>query len=231
MYFLYNQACQVGLYNDDMSTKQRIDDLLNSAGIPPRQRKRELANICGITYEAVRRWYSGDTASIDAENLARIAKHFRVSIDWLATGRESATRHPALAEDDKSASTVPIYKTPDAPIESDEQPSRWIELGSLGELSDFSGMVWGYIEQSEGMLPRIKPGELVIVRGDPARIVSGHTYLIRIDGEAILAYVKKVPGGYIASFESNQSGWHERSIEQSSILAELVFFFPSQVFR
>jgi len=52
--------------------------------------RRTLAGICGISTQAVRDWEDGSTKNIKHEHLASIARHFRVSIDYLITGSRAA---------------------------------------------------------------------------------------------------------------------------------------------
>jgi len=70
-----------------MKIIDRIDQLLSEAGIEEREKKKKLASVCGISYESVRKWYSGQTSAIDTEHLASISKYFRVPLDWIATGK------------------------------------------------------------------------------------------------------------------------------------------------
>ncbi|MFB8830218.1 helix-turn-helix domain-containing protein [Azotobacter sp. CWF10] len=48
--------------------------------------RRAIADACGISYEAVRQWFSGNTGSIRNENLIAIAETFDTTIDWLLAG-------------------------------------------------------------------------------------------------------------------------------------------------
>lgn len=69
-----------------MKTIDKITQVLDRAGVPVRSRRTELARVCGISYEAVRKWFSGDTTDIEAENLLRIASHYGVAVDDLLGG-------------------------------------------------------------------------------------------------------------------------------------------------
>lgn len=71
----------------------------------PRGVKRAIASACGISYEAVRQWYAGDTGNIKNENLAAVAEKFDTTVDWLLSGDgdpprrgPSAPTRPAQAE-------------------------------------------------------------------------------------------------------------------------------------
>ncbi len=49
--------------------------------------KRDLANTCGVSYEAVRQWFAGDTANIKNESLVAIAEGYDTTVDWLLSGK------------------------------------------------------------------------------------------------------------------------------------------------
>jgi hypothetical protein len=74
-----------------MDVIQRIEKLLEYREVPPRSRKRSLADACGITYEAVRQWYTGSTENIKHENLIAISKKWRGNLNWLLTGNGPVT--------------------------------------------------------------------------------------------------------------------------------------------
>lgn len=48
--------------------------------------KRDIANTCKISYEAVRQWFAGDTDNIKNENLSAIADGYDTTVDWLLSG-------------------------------------------------------------------------------------------------------------------------------------------------
>ncbi len=65
---------------------ERIQHLLAERGVKPRSIKPTLAKVCGISYEAVRQWFAGDTSNIRNENLMAIAEEYEVTVDWLLSG-------------------------------------------------------------------------------------------------------------------------------------------------
>jgi phage repressor protein C with HTH and peptisase S24 domain len=72
--------------------------------------KRDLATTCGVSYEAVRQWFAGDTGNIKNENLSAIAEGYDTTVDWLLSGkgeppRRSASAKPAV-EPTKSAADL-----------------------------------------------------------------------------------------------------------------------------
>ena len=77
-----------------MNVIDRIQSLLQARGVPRRSVRRELAKTCEISYEAVRQWFSGDTANIRNEHLVSIARKYKVSVDWLLSGDLSELTKP-----------------------------------------------------------------------------------------------------------------------------------------
>ena len=55
--------------------------------IGPRGFKRDIATTCGVSYEAVRQWFAGDTGNIKNENLVAIAEGYDTTVDWLLSGK------------------------------------------------------------------------------------------------------------------------------------------------
>lgn len=72
--------------------------------------KRDIANTCGISYEAVRQWFAGDTENIKNENLVALAEGYDTSVDWLLSGRGEPPRKAEIkavaAKDSGSGSSA-----------------------------------------------------------------------------------------------------------------------------
>lgn len=82
-----------------MNVIDRIQSLLQARGVPRRSVRRELAKTCEISYEAVRQWFSGDTANIRNEHLVSIARKYKVTVDWLLSGDPSELNKPDTAQE------------------------------------------------------------------------------------------------------------------------------------
>lgn len=54
--------------------------------------KRDIATTCGISYEAVRQWFAGDTGNIRNDNLSAIAEGYDTTVDWLISGKGEPPR-------------------------------------------------------------------------------------------------------------------------------------------
>jgi len=69
-----------------MDFRDRLFDLRRQAGLS----QEELANLMGVTRQAVQKWEAG-TSRPDMDNLVSLADYFKVSLDYLATGKEAAS--------------------------------------------------------------------------------------------------------------------------------------------
>ena len=68
-----------------MDFRERLFNLRRQAGLS----QEELANLLGVTRQAVQKWEAG-TSRPDMDNLVSLADYFKVSLDYLVTGREAA---------------------------------------------------------------------------------------------------------------------------------------------
>lgn len=66
-----------------MNFETRLYELRKKAGVS----QEELANLVGVSRQAVQKWEAG-TSRPDVDNLTALAGYFNVTLDWLITGRE-----------------------------------------------------------------------------------------------------------------------------------------------
>ena len=66
-----------------MDFRDRLFDLRRQAGLS----QEELANLLGVTRQAVQKWEAG-LSRPDMDNLVSLANYFQVSLDFLVTGKE-----------------------------------------------------------------------------------------------------------------------------------------------
>jgi phage repressor protein C with HTH and peptisase S24 domain len=87
-----------------MKTTDRITQLVltRKPAIGIRSVKRDIATTCGISYEAVRQWFAGDTENIKNENLVALSEGYDTTIDWLLSGKGEPPRRK-----DSSANNAP----------------------------------------------------------------------------------------------------------------------------
>ncbi|ATR83038.1 Cro/Cl family transcriptional regulator [Pseudomonas sp. HLS-6] len=69
--------------------------------------KRDIATTCGISYEAVRQWFAGDTENIKNENLVAIADGYDTTVDWLLSGKDEPPRKRDLGPTGISRQSAP----------------------------------------------------------------------------------------------------------------------------
>lgn len=67
-----------------MDFRERLFELRRQAGLS----QEELANLLGVTRQAVQKWEAG-TSRPDMDNLVSLAEYFKVSLDNLVTGKET----------------------------------------------------------------------------------------------------------------------------------------------
>lgn len=68
-----------------MDFRDRLFDLRRQAGLS----QEELANLLGVTRQAVQKWEAG-TSRPDMDNLVSLSDYFKVSLDYLVTGKEAS---------------------------------------------------------------------------------------------------------------------------------------------
>ena len=75
-----------------MEFSQRLYELRRKAGLS----QEELANLVGVTRQAVQKWESG-ASKPDLDNITALAGYFQVSLDYLIAGREAEPAPPPPA--------------------------------------------------------------------------------------------------------------------------------------
>ncbi|MCY1287777.1 hypothetical protein D9M70_367900 [compost metagenome] len=77
-----------------MKTTDRITKLVlaRKPNLGARNVKRDIADTCKVSYEAVRQWYVGGTENIKNENLIALAEGYDTTADWLLSGKGEPPR-------------------------------------------------------------------------------------------------------------------------------------------
>lgn len=114
-------SSQAFLYISPMNTIDRIEKLLIEKGVPRRKVKRALADVCDVSYQAVRDWFTGSTQKISPDYIALIAKEWKSTTDYLITGDTSTLKDPTKDAED-SINKLPL----DAQLELYEKLGRVI---------------------------------------------------------------------------------------------------------
>ena len=178
----------------------RIEQLLLDAGVPKRQVRRELADACKISSQAVGDWFNGKTKKISPDYLATIASKWGTTSDYLITGKHP----PALHVGEKSAvynAGQREYQVPEAnpaiPLISMDMAADWqsISIFDSGEKIDFypspvacspNSFILELIDSSmdDGSPGAYHQGEWVYI--DPEQTANtGDDVIANIEGKAV----------------------------------------------
>ncbi len=81
-----------------MKITERITQLVlaRKPALTVRNVKRDIATTCGISYEAVRQWFAGDTENIKNDNLVALSEGYDTTVDWLLGGKGEPPRRKAV---------------------------------------------------------------------------------------------------------------------------------------
>lgn len=93
---------------------ERVLLLLKARGLGDREIRPALVKVCGVAYQSVKDWMTGDTQKIGAEHLAKIARHWNTSLEWLTdgTGRmDSNTGRPSATNPLQAVSSALLWDT------------------------------------------------------------------------------------------------------------------------
>jgi len=92
------------------SVSDRIEYLLKNNGVASREVRRQLSEICGISYQAVSQWFNGSTKNIESQHLAKIAKKYNTSLEWLISGTGDMTQEQEqIIATDEDFAFIPFY--------------------------------------------------------------------------------------------------------------------------
>ncbi len=185
------------------SVSERIENTLRNSGIAPREVKRTLAVLCGISYQAVSQWFSGSTKSIDAVHLAKIANAYNVSLEWLVTGQKAITPEPienfvlvtshGIEENPNPDDFlwIPRYRVKgscgDGFINHDEESKgglmfrrNWLSAMGLPNRSEHMSVIYA---DGDSMWPNINKGAVLLINHKYGRMENGRVYALLVGDE------------------------------------------------
>lgn len=141
----------------------------------------QLAKEIGVSSSTIAMWESGEREPKNYETLEIIADFFNVNMELLLTGTIAPTRIPVLG---KVVAGIPLDAIEDI-IDYEEIPHSMAKSGEF-----FALQIKG-----DSMEPRIKDGDVVIVRKQPD-VESGEVAIVLVNGdEATIKKVQKFNGG------------------------------------
>jgi phage repressor protein C with HTH and peptisase S24 domain len=223
-----------------MNIIDRIKALLTHRGIKPRNMRSELSKACGISYQAVSQWFSGETANIKNDNLAAIAETYGSSVDWLLTGKGEMLSEPAPARLDgsnvvslrskgRSANgelSIPLYNVR-AAMGHGQVPAEYIETvrhltihethlvnrGIAFTKAENLAVITGWGQSMEGT---INDGDPVIIDHGINEFIGDGVYVFSWDN---LLYIKRLQKHSLAQFDmiSDNSKHKDQVVEVSDV--------------
>lgn len=141
----------------------------------------QLAKEIGVSSSTIAMWEIGEREPKNYETLEIIADFFNVNMELLLTGTIAPTRIPVLG---KVVAGIPLDAIEDI-IDYEEIPHSMAKSGEF-----FALQIKG-----DSMEPRIKEGDVVIVRKQPD-VESGEVAIVLVNGdEATIKKVQKFNGG------------------------------------
>ncbi|MCF3156610.1 MULTISPECIES: XRE family transcriptional regulator [Pseudomonas] len=160
-----------------MKITDRISKLVltRKPAVGARGLKRDIATSCGISYEAVRQWFAGDTGNIKNENLVQLADKYDTTVDWLLSGKgEPPRRGDAPAHGKSQVSSGAAEKVMEmirkhAGKSLDAEAQEKIAAAALTA----AGEAQGKVIQADFSGLKAKPEEIVIRQYD-VRASMGH---------------------------------------------------------
>lgn len=223
------------VHSENMNITDRMTALLTARGVKPRSIKPELAKACGISYEAVRQWFAGETSSIKNEHLIAICRRYKTSVDWLLTG---------IGEMDWNSASAPDAEFETQSPSTDDYASipQYTARGSAGNghLNDHVEVKGGLAfkrewlsrlgvkenrcsviyAQGSSMEPSIFDDEVVLINHDETTPRDGKVYLIRRpDGEIIIKrLVRTMNGWLIRSDNDDKRRFPDEIIDSNDLL-------------
>lgn len=175
--------------------------------------KRQISNTCGISYEAVRQWFAGDTGNIKNDNLLAMAEGFDTTVDWLLTGKGDPPRRSAQSnvlvgdfarkqQDDEIV--IPQYDVAGSMGPGQVLPKEYIETvrnitvrteylreqGITYTHADSLSVITGF---GESMGATFSSGDPLIVDQGVNSVVVDGVYVFTLDGMLYIKRLQRLP--------------------------------------
>lgn len=175
------------------SISERIEYLLKKNGVASREIRRRLSEICGISYQAVTQWFNGSTKNIESQHLAKIAKEYNASLEWLISGTGEMTlldQELEVIATDEDFAFIPFYDAHGScgdgynngdhvVIKSELAFKRtWLKAENLQE-KDLAIIT----AKGDSMSPTISDGAILLINSNYKRLESGRVYAIVVNDE------------------------------------------------
>ena len=157
---------------------------LKTARKAKRMTQTEVAKSIGLTQSAYSDWERGET-KIDSQSLKKLAALFEVSVDYLLGNDEAPT---------KKGARIPVLGDVAAGIPMDAIENV-IDYEEIDAAMAATGEYFGLRIKGASMEPRIREGDVVIVRKQEDA-QTGDTAVVLVNGDsATVKRINKEPGG------------------------------------
>lgn len=166
--------------------------------------KKEIAQMAGVSPGAVTQWLTGDTTSLAADPLIKLAKALRVRVEWLKDGTG-----PVEEEDAEPADDLHDYAMVQRlDVKASQGPGNLVfhasEKSRLAFRKDFlksegvkernALLVYG---DGHSMEPTIPDGAILMVDRGCQEFINNKIFLIWLGDEALVKRLRKEIGGGI----------------------------------
>lgn len=174
--------------------------------------KSELARIAGVSPSSVSDWLSGKSKGLRANVAIKIAKHFRISTSWLATGIGLPEQEEIAAiDDDDNLDNHKYVQIKEYKITFAGGPGTEPDIEELEESVPIPYRLSWFQERhinpahckrfevsGTSMEPLLYAGDKITVDMNDTTIQSGHVYALHIDGELrVKKLIKQINGNLI----------------------------------
>lgn len=185
-----------------------------------------LAEKSGVKQGTISRIERGNQRK--SEYADQLAKALGCTIEWLLTGKDEHTINEPKSEYAKS-SPIPLFaKRVLGHYPKSTTPENI--SGAMAFASGASNSTFAYIEQDEGMSPKVQIGDTLFI--DPeAKLERGSSslYLFKIEGKAHLGKIMDTPKGLILHFEAQLKGWEDLPVKPRQYIGKVVAIIPSWI--
>ena len=189
--------------------------------------QKKLGSLVGVSGPMVTQW-EGDIALPKKDNADRLCNVLNTTWEYLKTGQWSVRELSTYESAEPPSPSVQVLSKssviPKAHGMSVETSLAAPEIASLVALLKGSGSTFAFIEDSSGMMPRIMPGEMVLI--DPDATGPSGEWAFDVAGEVVIGVVNKTPKGLMLSFYNNSPGWEPVPVASENSIGKVVASIP-----
>jgi transcriptional regulator with XRE-family HTH domain len=187
----------------------------------------ELGKMIGVTKATVSLWEHGVNTPNGA-NLQTLASILQCSPEWILTGKSDKSFKAAITMQSEKAKIPLIEKKHIVALCAGESPPQKQANAEVATALGCGPNTFAYIENSEGMMHRITPGDTVYIDPD-GKLEAGSAgiFSFKVGSDSQLGTLKNTPGGLMLQFDSNEPGWDSIKVNEDDYIGRLVAYIPS----